>query len=66
MSALHAYLGDDALNGWRDSAQEAGVSVTSALEAIGQALADGEFSLEPWVLTARRIDAERRRRNSSR
>lgn len=69
-AAIHAYLSDEGKEAWEMLAFDNGVSLTGLLEAIAIDLleeikandhdADG---LRPgWVKTARRIDAERRKR----
>jgi hypothetical protein len=67
--AIHAYLSPAAHDAWHDFAAENGVSVSGLLEAIAnqwsERLARGEQALpdeEGLVRTARRVDAERRRR----
>jgi hypothetical protein len=67
-SALHAYLSDEAHQAWANFSEDNGVSVTALLEALGLELhaemtaIDADELRQPWVKTARRIDAERRRR----
>jgi hypothetical protein len=67
--AIHAYLSPQAHDAWHDFAAENGVSVSGLLEAIANEwsarLARGEPALpdeERLVKTARRVDADRRRR----
>jgi hypothetical protein len=67
--AIHAYLSPQAHDAWHDFAAENGVSVSGLLEAIAnqwaEKVARGERVLpdeESLVRTARRVDAERRRR----
>jgi hypothetical protein len=67
--AIHAYLSPQAHDAWHDFAAEHGVSVSGLLEAIATQWADkvarGEQVLpdeDGLVRTARRVDAERRRR----
>jgi hypothetical protein len=67
--AIHAYLSPEAHDAWHDFAAENGVSVSGLLEAIAnqwaEKVARGEQVLpdeERLVRTARRVDAERRRR----
>ncbi len=67
--AIHAYLSPDAHDAWHDFAAENGVSVSGLLEAIANEwaarLARGEPALpdeERLVKTARKVDADRRRR----
>jgi hypothetical protein len=68
--ALHAYVSDYAHDQWHGWAAEQGVSVSALLEAMaddldGDGPAAGEslgLRLARWALTARRIDAARRRR----
>lgn len=67
--AIHAYLSPDAHDAWHDFAAENGVSVSGLLEAIANEwaarLARGEQALpdeERLVKTARKVDADRRRR----
>lgn len=68
--ALHAYVSDDAHDQWHGFAAEQGVSVSAILEALAPEL-DTEARAEPAELTerlegviksARKIDAQRRRR----
>lgn len=68
--ALHAYVSDDAHDQWHGFAAEQGVSVSAILEALAPEL-DTEARTEPVELTerlegviksARKIDAQRRRR----
>jgi len=66
--ALHAYLSETAHAAWVTFAEENGVSVTGLLEALGMDIStellalDADGLRQPWVRTARKIDAERRRR----
>lgn len=69
--AIHAYVSEEAFYAWRDFADEAGMSVTSVVEAIGQVIRDDP---EDWdriaealnlIKKGRRIDADRRRRGRS-
>ncbi len=68
--ALHAYVSDEAHERWNGFAGEQGVSVSSILEALAAELdLEGENSgvevgdrLNEVVTTARKIDAQRRRR----
>jgi hypothetical protein len=67
--AIHAYLSPEAHDAWHDFAAENGVSVSGLLEAIANEWAArqarGEQALpdeERLVRTARRVDADRRRR----
>lgn len=67
--AIHAYLSPAAHDAWHDFAAENGVSVSGLLEAIANEwstrLARGEPALpdeDHLVKTARRVDADRRRR----
>jgi hypothetical protein len=67
--AIHAYLSPEAHDAWHDFAAENGVSVSGLLEAIANEwtakLARGEPVLpdeERLVRSARRVDADRRRR----
>ena len=69
--AVHAYLSEDAADGWQDFANRAGVSMTGLLEVLGADLAgEGDDELEngrrSWVVRARRVDADRRRRHGRR
>ena len=68
--ALHAYVSDDAHEQWHGFAAEQGVSVSAILEALAPEL-DKTHDAEPSgldarldcvVKTARKIDAQRRRR----
>ncbi len=68
--ALHAYVSDDAHDQWHEFAAEQGVSVSAILEALAPALnLENEVSTEQMkdrldtvVKSARKIDAQRRRR----
>ena len=68
--ALHAYVSDDAHDQWHGFAAEQGVSVSAILEALApelnleddQAQEQLTDRLDLVVKTARRIDAQRRRR----
>lgn len=68
--ALHAYVSDGAHDQWHEFAAEQGVSVSAVLEALAPEL-DSELDsaqeplrdrLSGVVRSARRIDAQRRRR----
>jgi hypothetical protein len=70
--AIHAYLSPEAHDAWHDFAAENGVSVSGLLEAMAnqwaEKVARGERVLpdeEDLVRTARRVDAERRRRKKA-
>lgn len=71
--ALHAYVSDDAHDQWHGFAAEQGVSVSAVLEALAPELdfdadrepADLASRLAQVVKSARRIDADRRRRRKS-
>lgn len=68
--ALHAYVSDDAHEQWHGFAAEQGVSVSAILEALAPQLDlenDDEAKklseqLDTVVRSARKIDAQRRRR----
>ncbi len=68
--ALHAYVSDDAHDNWHGFAAEQGVSVSAILEALAPELSfDDSLSheelgarLNTVVKSARKIDAQRRRR----
>lgn len=68
--ALHAYVSDDAHDQWHEFAAEQGVSVSAILEALAPELnLENEVSTEQMkdrldtvVKSARKIDAQRRRR----
>jgi len=68
--ALHAYVSDDAHDNWHGFAAEQGVSVSAILEALAPELdLEGSLTheqlgqrLNTVVKSARKIDAERRRR----
>jgi len=67
--AIHAYLSPEAHDAWHDFAAENGVSVSGLLEAIAHEWASRKARGEPvlpdedaLVKTARRVDADRRRR----
>ncbi|MEM7321860.1 MAG: hypothetical protein ACR2QK_12890 [Acidimicrobiales bacterium] len=68
--ALHAYVSDDAHDHWHGFAAEQGVSVSAILEALAPELnLDAALSheqlgqrLNTVVKSARKIDAQRRRR----
>lgn len=64
--AVHAYLSNRAHDQWHEFAATQGVSVSAMLEALAPILHeanDEEFA--SVVSTARRIDANRRRRSTS-
>lgn len=68
--ALHAYVSDDAHEQWHGFAAEQGVSVSAILEALAPELdtdarpepADMNSRIDSVIKTARKIDAQRRRR----
>ena len=67
---LHAYLTEQAQQGWQLLAEENGVSVTGLLESLGIALMDeikdaGNATAvrQDWIKQGRRVDADRRRRS---
>ncbi len=65
--ALHAYVSGDAHELWHGAAAEWGVSVSAILEALAPQLESGDTTTsgtgdEQLITTARKIDAERRRR----
>jgi hypothetical protein len=68
--ALHAYVSDDAHDLWHGFAAEQGVSVSAILEALAPGLdVDSAANndtlsdrLDDVVKSARKIDAQRRRR----
>ncbi len=69
--ALHAYVSSEAHERWHDFAAVQGVSVSAVLEALaGHALANADSELDvndvmsEVVRTARKLDAERRRRRA--
>lgn len=71
--AIHAYVTEEAFEGWHRYASEAGVTVSGLLEAIGTefaALASAGHDMgehQPDRLqAARRIDAANRRRGPDR
>ena len=72
--ALHAYVSDAAHDHWHGFAEEQGVSVSAILEALAPELnPDPAISRERLgerlttvVKSARKIDAQRRRRNRTR
>ena len=67
-NALHAYLTPESHEAWHEFCAEHGVSVSGMLEAYGQRLqelatGDGTADeLDDLVRSARKIDAQRRRR----
>lgn len=71
--ALHAYVSDAAHDQWHSFASEQGVSVSAVLEALSGELDGGRPEarepladrLDTVVRSARRIDAQRRRRTRS-
>ncbi len=71
--ALHAYVSDSAHDQWHGFAAEQGVSVSAILEALAPELdLDGKLTheelgkrLDMVVKSARKIDANRRRRRKS-
>lgn len=65
--AIHAYLSDDALEGWRDFADKTGVSVSGIIEVLPDELfltEDPELQAvcAKLVSAARKVDAIRRKR----
>ena len=68
--ALHAYVSDDAHDQWHGFAAEQGVSVSAILEALAPELdlesetdqAELGARLDGVIKSARKIDAQRRRR----
>jgi len=66
--ALHAFLSDDAHDSWQRVSAELGVSVSGMLEAMAVELTkpatESAFGdrVDTLVKSARKIDAERRRR----
>ena len=64
--ALHAYVSERAHDRWHDFAAEQGVSVSAILEALAAEFGTDESPVfDDVVVTARRIDAQRRRRTRS-
>lgn len=67
-AAIHSYVSPEAKEAWEHFSEENGVSVTSLIEALGLELAeelkhaDADDIRGAWVKSARRIDAQRRRR----
>lgn len=57
--ALHAYVTNGAHDQWHDFAAVQGVSVSAILEAMAPDLPEDD---EQLIKTARKIDAQRRRR----
>lgn len=72
--AIHAYLSIPSRDAWEAFAIEAGCSITGLVEAMGHTLKeDLAITGGPipekhrlWVRTARRVDADRRRRDGRR
>jgi len=72
--AVHAYLSEQGKTALEVFSADNGVSVTGLLEALALELAEeideaggvADGIREPWVKKARRIDAERRRRDGTR
>ena len=69
--ALHAYVSDAAHDQWHDFAAEEGVSVSALIEAFAPQLGDPDRESETVnvrlgavVVSARKIDAARRRRRT--
>jgi hypothetical protein len=67
--ALHAYLSEDAHSGWAEFAEDNGVSITGLAESLGLLLRSeidkagtATDVRQEWVLAARRVDVQRRRR----
>jgi hypothetical protein len=66
--AIHAYVSKEAHTAWGIFSEVNGVSLTSLLEALGLELRgelediDAADLRQDWIKSARRIDAERRRR----
>ena len=56
-------ISDEARAGWRQHAEVEGVTVTGLVEAIGLAAARPGLLPKKLVSEARRLDAERRRRD---
>lgn len=69
--AIHAYLTEESHNVWHELAEETGVSLSGFLEAIARDMSEhppekgGHPRWDDIVRTARRIDAQRRRRGRS-
>ncbi|MCP5030093.1 MAG: hypothetical protein GY929_27810 [Actinomycetia bacterium] len=59
--ALHAYVTSEAHDLWHDTCAEEGVSVSALLEILAHRLQD-LMADDGLVKSARRLDAERRRR----
>lgn len=64
-SALHAYVSEEAFDGWHRFSADHGVSVSGVIEAIGLAFAASatNVAVDDLVQSSRRVDADRRRRN---
>lgn len=64
--ALHCYVEDDTYEAWHDTASVLGVTTTALVEAIGRDIArvtsQNSEAGRALIDTARRVDAERRRR----
>ena len=70
--AIHAFVSSEAHDRWHDFAAEEGVSVSALIEAFASELGDTDSSEQPIsdrlgivVVSARKIDAHRRRRRTS-
>ena len=69
--AIHAYLTAEGHDVWHTASEEAGVSLSGLLEALATDLAahppadGGHPRWDEVVTTARKIDAQRRRRSRS-
>lgn len=71
-NAIHAYLSDDAREGWEVFSEEAGTSITALLEVLGCDL-NHELSNQgipafrkEWIRLARKVDSRRRKRGNNR
>jgi hypothetical protein len=58
----HAYLSLEARDAYDQFEMEHGVSFSGLVEALAQAMIEGETDLTFLVTLARRIDAQRRRK----
>lgn len=69
--AIHAYLTEESHDVWHEVAEEEGVSLSGFLEAMAQDMKanpptkGGHPRWDDLVRSARRIDAQRRRRSRS-
>ncbi len=61
--ALHAYVSDDAHEQWHGTCAAHGISASALLEALAPELADMLATDDVLVKAARKVDADRRRKD---